>query len=89
MREDLDLRIRYSSTFSADRCDLEARVRTTAYERMCEGPVVAVPGSSSEHKKQGLGVRFILKSHRQAMQGLDFRCVPKADGRASSTNAQP
>ena len=47
-----------------DRFDPEARVRTTAYKRSCESPVMAVPGSSSEHKKHDPAVRFILESRR-------------------------
>ena len=31
------------------------RVRTIAYERMCESPVLAVPGSSSKYKKTRFG----------------------------------
>jgi hypothetical protein len=38
--------------------------RTTAYERMCEGPVVAEPGSSSRYKRQSSAVRSILESRR-------------------------
>ena len=54
--------LRLSST--TKRFDLEARVRTTAFERMCEGRVMAVPGSSSKYRKQGPAVRFILDSCR-------------------------
>jgi len=50
--------LRLSST--TKRFDPEVRARTTGYERMCQGPVMAVPGSSSEHKKQGSAVRSIL-----------------------------
>lgn len=39
---------------------------------------MAVPGSSSDYESQGAAVRFILESRRQAMQALDFPCVPNA-----------
>ena len=42
----------------ADRFNPEARVRTTAYERMCEGPVVAASGSLSNHKSSYRGSAF-------------------------------
>jgi len=38
---------------------------------------MAVPGSSSKYDQQGSEVGFILESRRQAMQALDFPCVPK------------
>lgn len=43
-------------------------------------PMLAVYRSSTNHKKYLSGVRFFPKSRRQAMQVLDFRCRPFADG---------
>jgi hypothetical protein len=65
MREDVGLAWEMGKLrLLIDRFSPEARVRITAYERMCHGPVMAVPGSSSEHKQQDPAVGFILKSRR-------------------------
>ena len=65
MREDLGLAWGIGILrLLTDRFSPEARVRITAYERMCESPVMAVPGSSSEHKKQDPAVCSILESRR-------------------------